>query len=130
MKKGDTFQRQFTITRSVYEGFIHLSGDKNPLHTDESFAKAKGFNSIVMHGNILCGFLSYFVGECLPEKNVIILSQEILFSKPVYMDDSLAFKAEVSDVHDSVNVVEFNFQFVKEQNLRVAKGTLKIKLLK
>ena len=64
------------------------------------------------------------------KKNVMILSQEIMFSKPVYLNDSLTFKSEVRDVHDSVNVIEFNFQFEKEQNQRVAKGTLKIKLFK
>ena len=130
MKKGDIFRHQFQVTQSVYDNFIKTFEDKNPLHTDESFAKAKGFRSVVMHGNILCGFISYFVGESLPLKNVMILSQEILFSKPVYLGDSLSFKAEVADVHESVNVADFNFQFENKESLRVAKGTLKIKLLK
>lgn len=129
MKKGDRFQHQFQVTRAVHAGFMELTGDKNPLHTDESFARAKGFNSVVMHGNILCGFLSYFVGECLPVKNVMLLSEEIMFSKPVYPDDSLMFEAEVADVHESVNAIEFNFRFEKENSQRVAWGTLKIKVL-
>jgi acyl dehydratase len=38
------------------------------LHIDDDYARSKGFKQKVMHGNILCGFLSRFVGELLPVK--------------------------------------------------------------
>ena len=83
MLKGDSFSKEFIIDNEIYIGFINLFKDRNPLHTDIAFAKEKGFNATVMHGNILGGFLSYFIGECLPEKNVIIHSQEIKYYNPV-----------------------------------------------
>lgn len=77
---GDTFTERFIVSRHTYEGFIDLFKDRNPLHTSEPFAIAKGFKGMVMHGNILNGYLSYFIGECLPEKNVVIQFQEIHFT--------------------------------------------------
>eukprot|EP01037_Dinobryon_pediforme_P008328 gene8328-8414_t len=55
------FKQNFQVTDTVYSGFILTFGDKNPLHTDETFAQEKGFKGRVMHGNILNGFISYFV---------------------------------------------------------------------
>ena len=78
MKEGDCFEARFTVTEETYLGFISLFKDKNPLHTDATFARLRGFDDKVMHGNILNGFLSYFIGECLPMKNVIIHSLFIL----------------------------------------------------
>ena len=89
MQKGDVFKTTFKVTEQVYNGFISLFHDKNPLHTNADFAIKKGFESRVMHGNILNGFVSYFIGECLPIKNVIIHTQEIKYVQPVYLNDEL-----------------------------------------
>ena len=126
--EGQNFEKRYTVTETVYEAFIRVFGDNNPLHSDLSFAKSHGFISKVMHGNILSGFLSHFVGECLPLKNVIIHSQEIHFKKPVYLNDILNFEAQVKEIHESVNAVEFDFKF-KCNDQVVAKGKIQIGVL-
>lgn len=129
MKKGDEFESVFKITDEVYSGFISLFNDKNPLHTNKKFAIQKGFKSEVMHGNILNGFISYFIGECLPIKNVIIQSQEIKFFKPTYLYNILTFQAEIVDVFESVNVVEIKFIFKNENEVKVAAGKINIGII-
>jgi 3-hydroxybutyryl-CoA dehydratase len=126
MKKGDRFEYQFKITNEIYSGFISLFNDKNPLHTNKSFAQEKGFDSVVMHGNILNGFLSYFIGECLPIKNVIIQTQEIKFFKPTYLNDDLNFQADIVDVFESVNMIEIKFVFRNNKDAKVASGKINI----
>ena len=108
---GDKFIEHFLVSAEIHEGFIALFGDHHPLHTNARYAIARGFRSEVMHGNILNGFLSYFVGECLPDREVMILSQEIKYQRPVYLGDQLTLEARVVDVHHSVNVVEFACKF-------------------
>lgn len=128
--KGLIYEVDFKVSETVYGGFTALFGDKNPLHTEEQFAIEKGFRSKVMHGNILGGFLSYFVGECLPTKNVIIHSQEIKYTKPIYLNDELLLKVIVNEVYNSVNAIEFKYNFVnKDSMLIVAKGKIQIGLL-
>ena len=108
---GDKFTEHFVVSKSIQEGFIYMFGDRHRLHTDAPYAIARGFRSEVMHGNILNGFLSYFVGMCFPVPEVIILSQEIKFQRPVYLDDKLALEVVIHDVHHSVNVVELSCKF-------------------
>lgn len=128
IKEDHSFDLEFTITNKVYEGFIETFGDKNPLHTNSTYAKEKGFRDVVMQGNILNGFLSYFIGECLPTKDVIIHSQEISFKNPVYLNDKLSFHAEVDEIFESVKVVKFKFGFKNTEGKTVAKGTIQIGL--
>jgi acyl dehydratase len=128
-QKGDTFTRSFVVTKALFEGFIGLFGDRNPLHVDDAFATAKGFRGKVMHGNILGGFLSYFIGECLPTKDVIIHSQEIQYKRAVYLNDVLAFEAKVVEVYESVEAVEFKFIFRNMEDKIVSKGMIQIGLL-
>jgi acyl dehydratase len=123
------FEAEFLVSEDIHSGFIRLFRDKNPLHTDEVFAAAKGFKGVVMHGNILNGFLSYFIGECLPEKNIIIHSQDINYKKPVYLNDRLTLKARVAEIHESVKAVLFKYSFVNDKNETVAKGSIQIGVL-
>ena len=113
---GDRFTQHFEVSGGIHEGFIALFGDRHPLHIDGRYAVARGFRSEVMHGNILNGFLSYFVGECWPDREVMILAQEIKFQRPVYLDDQLTLEVEVTDVHESVNVVELICKFRNESD--------------
>jgi 3-hydroxybutyryl-CoA dehydratase len=126
---GDKYQETFSVSEEVYQGFVRLFNDRNPLHTDEAFAQGRGFNGKVMHGNILGGFLSYFIGQSLPDKNVIIHSQEIRYKQAVYLNDVLQLQAVVSDIYESVNAVEFKFEFRNAATQVVAKGKMQIGIL-
>ena len=122
----DVFELEFVITEKEYNNFLALSNDYNPLHTNKEFAKEKGFPDRVMHGNILNCFLSYFVGESLPIKNVIIHSQEINYKNPMFLNDKLNFSAKVTGIYESVNAVEFKFFFKNLSGITVAKGKIQI----
>ena len=129
IKLDHQFTHDFEVSQEIYEGFINLFKDRNELHTDKEFAQSKGFQSVVMHGNILNGFLSYFIGECLPLRNVIIQSQEIKFSKPVFLYDKLKLEAKVSGIYESVGVFEVSFKFKNESGSSVARGVVQVGVL-
>ena len=129
MNKGDKFTQSFVVTTELYEGFKSLFKDFNPLHTNEEFAKGKGFTGKVMHGNILNGFLSYFIGECLPNKDVLIQTQEIKFLRPVYENDKVTLHAEIEEVFESVNTIEFKYCFENQNMIKVARGKIQIGLM-
>lgn len=129
MKTGDQYRYEFAVTNEVYSGFLNAFKDNNPLHINKSFAESKGFKDIVMHGNILNGFISYFVGELLPVKDVMIIQQEIRYHSPVFLNDILLFSAIHSDTFDSVNAMEFKFEFKNTEGKKVAKGKLLIGII-
>ncbi len=82
-----------------------------------------------MYGSMLNGFLSYFVGEMLPIKNVACLSQSINFIKPFYLNDILDFTATVSHFSEAVNMIECTFIFSNQNQVKVAKGSIQIGIL-
>jgi 3-hydroxybutyryl-CoA dehydratase len=130
MKRGDLFVSTFVVDWKTYHGFIRVFNDTNPLHTDDHYAREKGFAEKVMHGNILNGFVSYFIGELLPLKNTIIHSQSIQYRNPVYLDDELLFEAKVEEVFDSVGAVELTYVFRNSKRNQVsAKGKIQIGIL-
>ncbi len=128
LKEGDKFELTYTVTEKIYRGFVDTFSDRNPLHTDENFARSKGFVSKVMHGGILTGFLSNFIGEQLPVKNVIIQSYKIGFSKPVYLNTELKFLAEVKEVYESVNCIVIKYSFRNSTEM-VSKGEISIGII-
>lgn len=126
MKIGDQFSLKFQASPKIQQGFVEIFRDRNPLHVDEKFAQKFGFEREVMHGNILNGFLSYFVGECLPIKEVILCSQEIRYKNPVYPNDVLEFQASITHVSEAAKLIEFKFDFFKGKSKKVATGKLEI----
>jgi 3-hydroxybutyryl-CoA dehydratase len=129
VNKGDVFSSVYQVDKDLYSGFINLFKDKNPLHTDKAFARKKGFRDVVMYGNILNGFISHFIGENLPIKNVIIHSQEIKFVNPFFLGDSLELKSTISEYYYSVNVAKFEFQFLNKESVIIAKGKIQIGII-
>ena len=129
MKKGDTFCYMFHVTEEVYRGFISVFKDENRLHMDDAFARSRGFREKLMHGNILNGFLSFFVGGCLPTQDVIIHTQEITYNNPVYLNDVLKLHVQVVEFFDSVKAVELKFHFANEAGQKVAKGKMQLGLI-
>lgn len=123
------YQHRFVVTQAVYDGFQQCSGDFNPLHTQETFAKSKGFSECVMYGNILNGFVSYFVGMLLPTSDVIIHSQDIMFKNPVFLNDELDFSAKVEEISEAVNTVIFKYSFRNAGGKVVAKGHVQIGII-
>ncbi len=126
---NDTFNQKFKITEELVNDFVKLSNDRNPLHTIDTFAIEKGFESRVVQGNLQNCFISYFIGECLPSENIMILSQTINFKNPVYINDILYLNAIIIGVFESVGLIEFDFKFTNQSDKIISKGIIKIKLI-
>jgi len=116
----------FKVSKDVYEKFTSLSGDIHPLHTDEQFAKSKGFKDIVVQGNLLNCFISYIIGMHLQLENVMIINQSINFRKPIFIGDYLTFQLATKDKLDFLPGVELSFKCIRNTE-NVASGTILIK---
>jgi 3-hydroxybutyryl-CoA dehydratase len=127
-KVNNLFEETFKISKELVDNFVKLSNDRNPLHTIDLYAIEKGFNSRVVQGNLQNCFISYFIGECLPSKNVMILSQTINYKNPVYINDILVFNAKIIGIFESVGLIEFDYEFNNQLNKVVSKGVIKIKI--
>lgn len=133
VEKSQTIEVTYHVTPDVYFGFQRISSDFNPLHTDEAFAKSKGFPERVMYGNILNGFVSHFVGMALPSRDVMIQTQDIQFRKPVYLDDEILLKSSIEEVSEAVEIINYKLKFYRMGGAKpelVASGHVQIGILK
>ena len=124
---GETFRQSYTITEDVYQRFLALFGDASPLHVDDAVAVRCGFQAKLMHGAILNGFISNFVGMNFPGKRTLELGVEIRFLKPTYVGDVLELEAVVKERLESRQVVVLHFAFQRVGEA-VARGKVSIML--
>jgi len=75
------------ITESIVEDFAKLSGDYNPLHMDQNYAKSTEFSNRIAHGMLLSSFFSQLVGMYIPGKNGLYFSQTLNFKNPCFIND-------------------------------------------
>ena len=124
---GENFRLTYTITEDIYQCFLKLFGDASPLHVDDQVAVSCGFSGKLMHGAILNGFISNFVGMNFPGKRTLELGVEIRFLKPTYAGDVLELEATVKERLESRRVVVMHFVFRRE-GMAVARGLVSVML--
>ncbi len=96
----------FSIDDRQMRQFADLSGDFNPLHTDDAFAQGKGFESKVVYGALLIAKVSELIGMRLPGRDSVWASLALDFRRPLYVDQAAELEATVSSVSESTGMVE------------------------
>jgi 3-oxoacyl-[acyl-carrier protein] reductase len=89
LSEGDEESWAHTIAAEEVDAFAALSGDDNPLHMDDAYARTSGFQGRVVHGMLLGAWLSRVLGTHFPGPGVLWLSQSIRFARAVYIGDSV-----------------------------------------
>ena len=102
---GQQVSRSLTLTTRHVEIYAELTGDRNPLHFDESFVRATGkLDDLIVQGGLTTGLLHALVATDLPGPGTVFLSQNWKFTAPVYIGDTITAQAEVLSVHATKQV--------------------------
>jgi acyl dehydratase len=110
IQEGFRTSRDYAISSEIYEHFLGAYGDRNPMHTDDTFARRHGFSERVMQGTILNGFISHFIGVHFPGGAVLLHSVNVQYKAPCYLGDAIRINAEVTQVVPSVGVVTMEME--------------------
>ncbi|MEH7106906.1 MULTISPECIES: MaoC family dehydratase [Bacillaceae] len=97
---GDQAYMTKTISESDVYLFAGITGDLNPAHVNEEYAKNTPFKSRIAHGMLGAGLISAVLGMKLPGAGTIYLGQELSFKKPVLIGDTITAEAEVVNMVD------------------------------
>ena len=115
-----------TITPKMLEQFKGITGDINPLHNDEEFAKSKGHPGRVAFGMLTASFLSTLAGVYIPGERSLIQQVETKFSNPVYIGDTLTVKGEIVELIESVSRLELKVTITNQNGKKVLRGKMQI----
>jgi len=127
LKQGLNLEFNIVITESMMNDFLKLSGDTNPLHIDEGYAKTNGFHSRVVYGMLTSSFYSQLVGVYLPGKYAFLQSISIDFIKPLYIGDKITIFGEVSGINELFKFIEIK-SYIKRDSVKISRAKIKVGL--
>jgi len=94
---GDLAEYSKTITEADITLFVAVSGDNNPVHVNEEYARTTRFGKRIAHGLLTAGLISTVLGTKLPGPGAIYLSQSLRFLAPVAIGDTVTASATLTE---------------------------------
>lgn len=110
LKLGQRAVWQRRIEPEHVRMYSDITGDANPLHFDESYAKETTFGRLIVHGGITSGALNALVAERLPGPGSVFIKQELEYVAPACVGDELTARGEVVWLHDTKPVCHLEVQ--------------------
>ena len=117
---------EIRISSKILKLFEDITGDISPIHVDNGFARAQGFEGTVAYGMLTASFFSTLVGVHLPGRFGVLHGVSFHFLKPVYPEDELRVTGEVIGVYESVGQFEMKGVIFNQKNIKVLQGTLRV----
>ena len=123
---GQTAEYEKQVTDEDVRKFADISGDYNPIHLDDEFAKDSMFGARIAHGILTASHISAVIGYIFPGPGWIYLGQSLQFRAPVKIGDTVHTAVEVTETVAEKNIVELS-TVCKVGDTVVLKGTATIK---
>ena len=120
--------KTFIINRALLIAYANASGDQNPIHQDEAFAKSVGLPDVIAHGMLTMALAGKYLSDVAGSSNVIEFSAK--FIKPVVVpadtDVSLIVSGKVTEVDNGTAKIELLAICNEVKVLGMAKGVIKL----
>ena len=120
--------KTFKINRKLLVDYANASGDQNPIHQDEAFAKSVGLPNVIAHGMLTMALAGKYLSDISGSQNVIEFSAK--FIKPVAVpadtDVSLIVSGKVTEVAEGIAKIELLAMCDEIKVLGMAKGVIKL----
>ncbi len=119
---GDSAEFSKTISESDIYLFAGITGDLNPAHINEETAAKSRFGGRIAHGMLVSSFVSTVLGMYLPGPGTIYLSQEVKFTAPVKIGDTITARAEVIELDTAKRKVTLHTTVTKQDGVVAVDG--------
>ncbi len=97
--QGTTYNHTFRFTQQEVELFAQVTGDKNPVHLDASYAAKTMFKVPIMHGFLGGSVFSKVFGTLFPGEGTIYLKQSMAFMRPMFVETDYEVRMNVKEVN-------------------------------
>jgi acyl dehydratase len=117
----------FSVSSQQMRQFAELSGDFNPLHTEDAFARQKGYEGSVVYGALLIAKVSQLIGMQLPGRDSVWASLSMDFRRPLYVGQEAEIEGVVTSVHATTRMIELGL-VLRANGKVLAKGKAEVVL--
>jgi len=115
VKIGENASFSKTISETDVYMFAGISGDFNPIHINEVEASKTVFKKRIAHGILVTSFISKVIASDLPGTGTVYLEQQVKFTKPVYIGDTVTATVQVEEIINLEKGIIKLKTFVKNQ---------------
>jgi 3-hydroxybutyryl-CoA dehydratase len=129
IKTGDEASLTRTITDADIVNFAELTGDMNPVHLDAEYAAKSMFGKRIAHGMLMAGLVSAVLGMQLPGPNSNYLGQDLKFTAPVKIGDTVKVVVTVTEKRDDKRIIKLRTTASNQRGEMVIDGTAAVKKL-
>ena len=107
LKVGQVGEYTHQVTEKDIALFAEVSGDHNPIHLDEAYAKTTMFKGRIAHGMLSAGYISTVLGTVMPGPGAVYMAQNLRFKAPVRIGDKVTAKCTVQEIDLAKKRVKF-----------------------
>lgn len=111
-----------TITETDVVLFAGLSGDFNPIHMDEEYARQTPFKRRIAHGALPQSLIAPVLGMKLPGPGTIVVEIRCRFKAPTYFGDTITAKATVAEKIPEKKRVRMSLTWTNQRGETIADG--------
>ena len=111
-----------TITAEDVEAYAAITGDRNPLHFDEAFARRTRPGGLIVHGGLTTGLFNALVAMELPGPGSVFLHQEWDYPAPAYIGDTVTAEAEVIEARADKPITKLRCVARRQDGTEVLRG--------
>ena len=122
MKVGDSADITKTIEQSDIDAFARVTGDHNPVHVDEEFAKTTRFGRRIAHGMLTASLISAVLANHLPGEGSVYLGQTLKFVAPVFPGDEITARVTVREIREDKPILKLETVCVNQRDEIVIRG--------
>ena len=123
IKLGDTASLVRTLTHRDIELFAIMSGDVNPTHLDDAFARSDMFHKVVAHGMWSGALISTVLGTQLPGPGTVYVDQSLHFREGIGLGDTITVTVKVKCKIEETHRIIFDCRAVNQSGQEVVTGT-------
>jgi len=121
-KVGDSAEITKTIEQEDIDAFARVTGDHNPVHVDEEFAKTTRFGKRIAHGMLTASLISAVLANELPGEGSVYLGQTLQFVTPVFPGDEITARVTVKEMREDKPIVKLETVCVNQRDEVVIRG--------
>lgn len=123
---GEESSMSKTVSDEDIRTFARISGDVNPLHLDDEYARSTVFGGRIAHGMLVASLISAVIGKCLPGPGAIYMGQELRFVAPVRPGDTITAIVRVEAWDDVKGRVTLATEVRNQNGEAVVTGMAKV----
>ncbi|HKP81092.1 MAG TPA: MaoC family dehydratase [Pyrinomonadaceae bacterium] len=121
-KVGDSAEITKTIEQTDIDAFAEVTGDHNPVHVDEEFAKTTRFGRRIAHGMLTASLISSVLANKLPGEGSVYLGQTLQFVAPVFPGDEVTARVTVKQIRNDKPILKLETICVNQRDEVVIRG--------